>query len=91
MWPDWVSNPGLLTYESGALPTALCGPAISLAYRFKVLEHMSEQTMQTQIRLLLEEQSDQGLHYLLFYLHLLDALLHYDIKFFQFSTLTVLF
>ena len=27
MWPDWVSNPGHLTYESGALPTALCGPA----------------------------------------------------------------
>ena len=22
MWPDWVSNPGLLTYQSGALPTA---------------------------------------------------------------------
>ena len=27
MWPDPVSNPGPLTYESGALPTALCGPA----------------------------------------------------------------
>ena len=27
MWPDWVSNPGPLTYESGALPTGLCGPA----------------------------------------------------------------
>ena len=27
MWPDRVSNPGPLTYESGALPTALCGPA----------------------------------------------------------------
>ena len=27
MWPNWVSNPGPLTYESGALPTALCGPA----------------------------------------------------------------
>ena len=23
MWPDRVSNPGPLTYESGALPTAL--------------------------------------------------------------------
>ena len=29
----------------------------------------SRQTVQTQIRLLLEEQSDQGLHCLLFYLH----------------------
>ena len=27
MLPDWVSNPGPLTYESGALPTALRGPA----------------------------------------------------------------
>ena len=25
MWPDRVSNPGPLTYESGALPTALRG------------------------------------------------------------------
>ena len=27
MWPDQVSNPGPLTYESGALPTALRSPA----------------------------------------------------------------
>ena len=27
MLPDWVSNPGPLTYKSGALPIALCGPA----------------------------------------------------------------
>ena len=27
MLPDRVSNPGPLTYESGALPTALRGPA----------------------------------------------------------------
>ena len=27
MWPDRVSKPGPLSYESGALPTALCGPA----------------------------------------------------------------
>ena len=27
MWPDRVSNPGPLTCESGALPTALRGPA----------------------------------------------------------------
>ena len=32
MWPDWVSNPGPLTYESGALPTALQGPAILRSY-----------------------------------------------------------
>ena len=29
MLPDRVSNPGPLTYESGALPIALCGPANS--------------------------------------------------------------
>ena len=27
MLPDRVSNPGPLTYESGALPIALCSPA----------------------------------------------------------------
>ena len=27
MWPDWVSNSGPLTYESGALLTALRGLA----------------------------------------------------------------
>ena len=27
MLPDWVSNPGTLTDESGALPIALRGPA----------------------------------------------------------------
>ena len=28
MLPDWVSNPGPLTYESGALPIVLPGPAM---------------------------------------------------------------
>ena len=36
----------------------------------------SGQTVQTQIRLLLEEQSDLGLHYLLFHLHLLETFLY---------------
>ena len=27
MWPDRVSNPEPLTYDLGALPTALRGPA----------------------------------------------------------------
>ena len=34
----------------------------------------SWKTVQTQIRLLLEEQSDQGIHCLLFYLHLSDEI-----------------
>ena len=32
MWPDRVSNPGPLTYESGALPTTLRGPAALIVY-----------------------------------------------------------
>ena len=35
----------------------------------------SGQTVQTQIRLLLEEQSDQGFHCLLFHLHVFDKIL----------------
>ena len=44
------------------------------------------QILQTQIRLLLEveEQSDQGLHYLQYCLHLLDALLDGKTSFIQF-------
>ena len=34
----------------------------------------SGQTVRTQIRLLLEEQSDQGFHCLLFHLHLFDKI-----------------
>ena len=37
---------------------------------------MPGQTVQTQIRLLLEEQSDQGLHCLPFRLHCLGSLLY---------------
>ena len=33
MLPDQVSNPGPLTYESGALPIALRGPADSFSTR----------------------------------------------------------
>ena len=36
--------------------------------------NMSGQTVQTQIRLLLEEKSDQGLHCLLLRLHLFDKI-----------------
>ena len=44
----------------------------------------SGQTVQTQIRLLLEEQSDQGLHCLLFYLHLLDKMFYGLASLFEF-------
>ena len=35
MWPDRVSNPGSLTYESGALPTALRSPVLADVDSFK--------------------------------------------------------
>ena len=35
MLPDRVSNPGPLTYESGALPIALRGPAVEEEKQFK--------------------------------------------------------
>ena len=35
MLPDRVSNPGPLTYESGALPIALRGPAAINKYKIK--------------------------------------------------------
>ena len=37
MWPDRVSNPGPLTYKSGALPTALRGPSQYQDTRYKNL------------------------------------------------------
>ena len=63
-----------------------------IMYTIKILNGMtdrSEQTVQTQIRLLLKEQSDQGLHCLPFHLHLLDVLLHCKTKLFHFGTIMV--
>ena len=37
MLPDRVSNPGPLTYESGALPIALRGPAIKVYVIYNLL------------------------------------------------------
>ena len=51
----------------------------------------SGQTVQTQIGLLLEEQSDQGLHCLQFPLHLLDALLEGKAILFNFKVITANF
>ena len=43
MLPDQVSNPGPLTYESGALPIALRGPAI----KYMLLMHLFIANMST--------------------------------------------
>ena len=42
MWPDRVSNPGPPTYESGALPIALRGPAfVTEKSSLKIISHYS--------------------------------------------------
>ena len=47
MWPDRVSNPGPLTYESGALPTALRGPAAETENKQELLA-MTKKTCRLQ-------------------------------------------
>ena len=64
--------------EQGSnLVCSISRPSLNpLSYRGSLIEtdwQEPEQTVQTQIRLLLQEQSDQGLHCLPFHLHLLDA------------------
>ena len=51
-----------------------CGQPTVMILSFQT--DMPGQTVQTQIRLLLEEQSDQDLHCLPFGLHRLDSLLY---------------
>ena len=41
MWPDWVSNPGPLSLESDALPTALRGPAVCVCGGGGLYSHVS--------------------------------------------------
>ena len=40
MWPDRVSNPGPLTYESGAQPIVLRGPASGKVVKLSEQEHL---------------------------------------------------
>ena len=44
MLPDRVSKPGPLTYESGALPIALRGPALAMECTLYHAFHSSGQT-----------------------------------------------
>ena len=83
MWPDRVSKPGPLALEADGLPTALCDPATTVQI-LCIGTDRSQQTVQTKIRLLLKKQSDQGLRYLPFHQHLLDALMQCYIKLFYF-------
>ena len=56
---------------------SFCLTEVTTKYTVMILNFQTDrsgQTVQTQIRLLLEEQSDQGLHWLLFDLHLDDKI-----------------
>ena len=63
MWPDRVSNPGPLTYESGTLPTALRGPAPR-----NVVSCMSADCHRTEIQLTLLHSERPKLHRVLAFL-----------------------
>ena len=65
------------------LPYVFVNPNLCTVIILNIGTDRSEQTVQTQIRLLLMEQSDQGLLCLLFCLHLLNTILHCKIQLFQ--------
>ena len=56
MLPDRVSNPGPLTYESGALPIALRGPAIPSMSLVLLCRVQMVLTLQTSITLKLKDK-----------------------------------
>ena len=60
MWQARVSNPGPLTYESGALPTALRGPAknISKPSKFKTILFRLNGSCRKTIRNIFPVQTD---------------------------------
>ena len=51
MLPDRVSNPGPLTYESGALPIALRGPARAVVSYGRKYVHLVLNTRMDDLRL----------------------------------------
>ena len=67
-------------HETAGLASCICNGTVII---LNIGTDRSEQTVQTQIRLLLMEQSDQGLLCLLFCLHLLNTILHCKIQLFQ--------
>ena len=59
MLPDRVSNPGPLTYESGALPIALCGPARrDVAYIFNNLHIFWMKIIETNIVITINSRTE---------------------------------
>ena len=65
MLPDRVSNPGPLTYESGALPIALHAPPPtsnnykkSVSFSFEEKTHLTAELPKTKILLVILEAED---------------------------------
>ena len=75
-----TSTPNVLTtetsYTTNVLTTCVVIHFLSTIMILLFWTDMPGQTVQTKIRVLLEEQSVQGLHYLPFHLHRLDSLLY---------------
>ena len=81
---DWTYPEGKEKNKSWTEPNTqpLDIKSLSTVIILNIGTDRSEQTVQTQIRLLLMEQSDQGLLCLLFCLHLLNTILHCKIQLF---------
>ena len=74
MWPDQVSNPEPLIYESGALPTALRGPAKNLllmkqSLSFKTLDSIllcrEANRLSAKLSPFVKRQKNGGVRYIL--------------------------
>ena len=75
---DFGFAPSQYTDQPELLPSLIRVFTIHLIGTVMILNFRTDRsglTVQTQIRLLLEEQSDQGLHCLLFHLHAFDKIL----------------
>ena len=65
MWPDRVSNPGPLTYESGALPTALRSPAPERRKRFESVLCIFDMSESVRLYLLFKKFTSVSKFYIL--------------------------
>ena len=76
LWSDWADAQADLSVRWVHMPFCWFCHEVAHLCTVMILNFWTEksgQTVQTQIRLLQQEQSDQGLHHLPFSLHLLDA------------------
>ena len=63
MWPDQVSNPGSLAYESGVLPIALRGPASRIVIKQACSHALLVKCIRSpRTQMHLPNQSEHGAH-----------------------------